>query len=64
MVLLITNISGSDYGGYYCIAKNELAITRGSVEVHGQLIAKNELAITMEGQRGGTYGQLRIQNEP
>ncbi|KAF2364242.1 Collagen triple helix repeat [Trinorchestia longiramus] len=34
LVLLITNITGLDYGGYYCIAKNEHAITRGTVELH------------------------------
>uniref|UniRef100_A0A6A7FZ98 Colmedin n=1 Tax=Hirondellea gigas TaxID=1518452 RepID=A0A6A7FZ98_9CRUS len=34
LVLLITNITSSDFGHYYCIARNELAITRGSIEVH------------------------------
>ncbi|XP_047741615.1 uncharacterized protein LOC108681963 [Hyalella azteca] len=34
LVLLLTNISSSDYGNFYCIAKNELAVTRGAVELY------------------------------
>lgn len=34
MVLNIMNIENSDFGDYHCVAKNELAVTRGLVKVH------------------------------
>lgn len=28
----------SDYGRYYCVSKNEEGITRGEIQIHGNLV--------------------------
>jgi len=38
MVLLIANITTADFGQYYCVAKNVIAITRGNIELHGECL--------------------------
>nr|XP_053655844.1 uncharacterized protein LOC128704735 [Cherax quadricarinatus] len=34
MLLNISDIDGTDFGDYHCVAKNELSITRGLIKVH------------------------------
>ena len=38
MTLIIAKIRHSDFGDYHCIARNDLAITRGLVSVYGESV--------------------------
>ena len=38
MTLIIAKVRHSDFGDYHCIARNDLAVTRGLVSVYGKLL--------------------------
>lgn len=37
MSLNVTVSNANDYGRYFCVSKNEMGITRGSINIFGQL---------------------------